>query len=114
MIKNPASDSDKSCDCFDVAYQNLAEYKEMGMDENFAEISVSVCVNCGQHWLRYFYEHEGFTASGRWYLGAISSAQLRSLTRENAKRILEELDWYHYGGSYFDGRTGKASGEILL
>lgn len=114
MFKHPASDSDKSCDCFNVASRNLVEYEEMGMDENSGEISVSVCVNCGQHWLKYFYENEAFTSSGRWYLGAIASGQLTSLTSENAKRILEELDWYHYGGSYFDGRTGKTSGEILL
>lgn len=113
MIKNLESDSDKSCDCFDVAYQNLAEYKEIGTDKSFGEISVLVCANCGQRWLKYFYENEAFTASGRWYLGAISSEQLTSLTRENAKRILGELDWYFYGGSYFYGRTGKGSGEII-
>jgi hypothetical protein len=106
--------SDSKCECFNGAHRNLFEHREIGMDENFGEISVWVCARCAQPWLRYFYENEAFTASGRWYLGAISSDQLTLLTRENAKRILEELDWYFYGGSYFHGHVGKTSGEIVL
>jgi hypothetical protein len=60
------------------------------------------------------YEIEAFTASGRWYLGAITAEQAALLTPENAKAALEQLSWYFYGGSYFGGRTGKASGSILL
>ncbi|MDX2245093.1 MAG: hypothetical protein NW224_30820 [Leptolyngbyaceae cyanobacterium bins.302] len=84
------------------------------MDSNFAEVSVLVCQRCQQYWLRYFYEVEGFTGSGRWYLGAIAPQQLAVLTAENAKQILEGLDWYHYSGSYFNGNIGKYSGKILL
>jgi hypothetical protein len=61
------------------------------MDKNFADISVLVCQSCGQHWLRYFYEHEAFTASGRWYLGAITPTQFSILTTDNAKSLLEGL-----------------------
>lgn len=86
----------------------------MGMDSRFAEVSVLVCRDCGQHWLRYFYEVEAFTASGRWYLGAITSAEACSLSTENAQGVLEALDWYFYGGSYFEGRSGKRSGALLL
>ena len=84
------------------------------MDKNFAEVSVLACQSCGQHWLRYFYEQEAFTASGRWYLGAITPEQLSALTADRAKSFFEGLDWYYYGGSYYDGRSGKTSGGIIL
>ena len=106
--------SNESCACFNVPYQNLSNYRELGMDESFAEVSALVCRSCGQHWLRYFYEHEAFTASGRWYLGTITPEQVSTLTAGNAKCLLEGLDWYYYGGSYYGGRGGKASGEISL
>jgi hypothetical protein len=84
------------------------------MDRDFADVSILCCQTCKQHWLRYFYEIEAFTASGRWYLGAIRREQLSNLTADNAKSYLEKLDWYYYGGSYFGGRSGKSSGQIIL
>jgi hypothetical protein len=84
------------------------------MDGNFAQVSLLTCSVCGQKWLRYFYEIEAFTASGRWYLGAIQAEQAALLTIENAKATLEELSWYFYGGSYYGGRSGRTSGRIFL
>ena len=84
------------------------------MDKNYAEVSISICQSCGQHWLRYFYEQEAFTASGRWYLGALTPERLSALTADNAKSFFEGLDWYFYGGSYYDGQIGKTSGKIIL
>jgi hypothetical protein len=84
------------------------------MDKNFAEVSVLLCQSCGQHWLRYFYEQEAFTASGRWYLGAVAPEQSLTLTAENARGVVEGLDWYFYGGSYYHGRVGRTSGRIFL
>ena len=84
------------------------------MDSHFAEVSVLVCRDCGQYWLRYFYEVEAFTASARWYLGPISAEQSATLSAEDAKSILEGLRWYYYGGSYFHGRSGKSLRPILL
>ena len=110
----PPRGAQRRCDCFDVAYQHLTAYKELGMDRRYAEASVLVCRRCGQHWLRYFYEVEAFTASGRWYLGAISTEQAAALTAETARQTLERLAWYFYGGSYFNGRVGKTSGALLL
>jgi len=112
--KNRRPDSDECCGCLGVAYRNLSGYRELGMDESFAEVSVLRCRECGRHWLRYFYEQEAFTASGRWYLGAITPGQLSALNAGNAKSLLEGLDWYFYGGSYYEGRGGKASGVIVL
>ena len=103
-----------ACACFSSPDRSLERLSELGMDENFAEISLLTCSLCGQPWLRYFYEVEAFTASGRWYLGAISQEQASLLTTQNAKATLESLSWYFYGGSYFGGVTGRSSGKIYL
>lgn len=86
----------------------------IALADRFAEISVFQCRDCGRHWLRYFYEVEAFTRSGRWYLGCVTPEQFAGLTVENAKGVMEALDWYLYGGSYYNGLMGKTSGEIQL
>ena len=100
------------CGCFSVPRRFLVIHQELGIDENFASISLLTCSVCGQRWLEYFYELESFTASGRWYLGAISPEQASHLTADNAGATLETLDWYFYGGSYYGGRSGKTSGRM--
>jgi len=79
-----------SCACCNTPYHSVVNAEELGMDENFAEVSLLTCPLCGQKWLRYLYEVEAFTASGRWYLGAIPSEQALILTAENAKETLEK------------------------
>ena len=101
------------CVCFAAPQGRLIRERELGLDSRLAEVSVLVCPDCGQRWLRYFYEVEAFTGSGRWYLGAITADQLSALSVDDAKGALEQLSWYFYGGSYY-GRSGKAAGEILL
>jgi hypothetical protein len=103
-----------ACPCFTNPLEFLEPFQELGMDRHFAEVSVLVCRECGQYWLRYFYELEAFTGSGSWYLGPITAQQRSTLTAENAKSVLEELDWYVYGGSYFHGRSGRTSGPVHL
>jgi hypothetical protein len=103
-----------TCSCFTAPQDFLVSDKELGMDEDFAEVSILICLLCGQDWLRYFCELEAFTASGRWYLGAIPAEQAARLAAADAKVALEALSWYFYGGSYYGGRSGRASGRILL
>jgi hypothetical protein len=104
----------ESCACFAGQFDQLILAKDLGLDSWFAEVSVQVCANCGQHWLRYFYESEAFTRSGRWYLGAITQELLTAISVEHSKGTLEGLQWYFYGGSYYEGRRGRTSGEIML
>jgi len=84
------------------------------MDDHYAEVSLLVCPICTRRWLRYFYENEAFTGSGRWYLGEITARQAKHLKAENARETLEGLSWYFSGGSYFNGRIRKSSGRIFL
>lgn len=104
----------KTCGCVAAMPEHLTQAKELGMDSRFAEVSILVCGECGQHWVRYFCEEEAFTGSGRWYLGAITPEQFSTLTVEEAKSILERLDWYYRGGSYYDGKVVKvfSSGSL--
>jgi len=105
---------DALCGCFTAPYDFLVTDNDLGMDEHFGTASLLRCSLCGQRWLRYFYEIEAFTASGRWYLGAITAEQASRLSADNAKIILERLSWYFYGGSYYGGQSGRASGKIAL
>jgi hypothetical protein len=104
----------EACTCFTAPSTHLIAVKELGLDSRLAEVSVLLCQECGQFWLRYRYEVEAFTGSGRWYLGAITPEQFATLTVEQAKATLEGLGWYYYGGSYFQGRDGRSSGTITL
>ena len=108
------SEQNASCGCFAGPLRSLANGQYLGMDESFAEVSLLACPACGQRWLRYFYEVEAFTASGRWYLGAITAEQAALMTAAQAKTALEGLGWYFYGGSYYGGRSGRTSGRIYL
>lgn len=102
------------CRCLEAPPENLLLVQELESDVHFADISVLQCQECGRYWLRYFYELEAFSRSGRWYLGMVTPQQLATLSGTSARRLLEQLDWYHYGGSYFDGQTGKRSGALFL
>jgi hypothetical protein len=112
--QNQQPEPAETCACFHTPYQSLSWIKELGMDAHFAEVSILACSVCGQNGLRFFYELEAFTASGRWYLGAIDPQQAANLTVENAQKILENLGWYFYGGSYFGGKIRKGSGMMHL
>jgi len=112
--ENQQLGSRESCACFTALPTHLISIKELGLDSQLAEVSALACQDCGQHWLRYFYEVEAFTGSGRWYLGAITPAQFAALTVEQAKATLESIGWYYYGGSYYHGRNGRTSGTITL
>lgn len=105
---------DAPCACLVHPLAGVTGVQELGTDDDFGEASVLACPACGQRWLRYHYEVEAFSRSGRWYLGAVSADDLGRLNAANARETLERLAWYYYGGSYFDGVTGKTSGPIRL
>jgi len=104
----------ETCKCLTMPAGSLVGENSLGMDSRLAEVSTFHCPGCCRQWLKYLYEVEGFTGSGRWYLGPISAEQLSALTAETAKAILESLEWYYCGGSYFGGQVTRASGRIML
>lgn len=102
------------CNCQASLPEGLRLYRDLGMDSNYAEVSIHVVPECGHYWLRYYYGVEAFSASGRFYLGMITAEQAVDLSAAEAKSALEAMPWYYYGGSYFDGRSGKTAGPIRL
>jgi len=105
-------ESGQPCACLADPQPHLEPFKELGMDGRFAEVSILRCRVCGRHWLRYFYEMEAFTGSGRWYLGQITPSQAATIAAEDGKSTLEGLEGYFYGGSFFYGRSGRSAGPI--
>lgn len=103
-----------ACGCLHAPGEQLSVRRELGMDSAYAEATVLACRACGRHWLRYFYEHEAFTGSGRWYMGHIPTSRSLALAAGEAKRVLERLEWYHVGGSYFGGRVSQGRGKITV
>src|SRR5215218_5591577 len=105
------------CPCLE---ESLADYRDydltfIGVDETagrFAEIEVGHCRRCGRYWLHYRWEIEAFSRSGRWYRGLISQAQAHTITPHNAASLLESLEWYFAGGSYYEGKIHRASGPL--
>jgi hypothetical protein len=87
----------------------------LGVDDTagrFAEVSIERCTRCGQEWLRYYYELESESGSGRWYMAAVSPAEAASATASTALAILARRRWHFYGGSYF--RTPGARRDAPL
>ncbi len=91
------------------------ESHEVGCDATqgrFAEVTLNRCRTCGQLWLRYLVEYEAFSRSGRWARGLIDEATASAITPETAASHLDHLEWYLYGGSYFDGVSGRRTGPM--
>lgn len=102
------------CACLDGPGRQLSPLRELGMDDHYAEASVLACRVCGRRWLRYFFENEAISRSGRWYLGHIPTAVALGITAPAAKRALEQAPYYFAGGSYYDGEIGRMAGKINL
>jgi hypothetical protein len=94
-------------------YRNFFEC-HVGRDEHYGNVSIWKAIRHQCHWLCYDYENRSFSESGQWYHGLLTPELLTSVTVENAKPILESLDWYYAGGCYFRGRVSRRKGSIYL
>ena len=98
-------------------YGNFNVKRLTGCDETnswFGEVSIETCKQCGAKWLQYFVEYEAFTKSGRWYRGIITDEVSHTVTLQNAVSILQGLDWWICGGSYFNGKISRGRGRLKL
>jgi hypothetical protein len=108
--------SPTSCRCEEPgARYDLFERTFIGVDPadgRYADVAIEHCRPCQRDWLSISVEHEAVSRSGRWARGIITPEQARSVTPETAIELLHGLDWYTFGGSYFDGQTGRKSGPM--
>ena len=106
----------KDCTCLingqgDFSSQYLVQDPSNG---RFADIYLEECKNCKQMWLYYEYENEAISHSKRYYRGAISDLTAKTVNLKTAVQILENLEEYFYGGSYFGlDKPKKTKGEIF-
>ena len=98
----------RACTCDDPqARYTMFDAEFVGIEpEHYGEVSLLTCRQCQRVWLRFLLEYEAFTASGRFYRGLLSRETIPQVTPGSAVTILESLEWYIYGGSYF-GHAGK-------
>ncbi len=108
------------CGCEQPA-QSSSDYRTsaLGVDHTngrYADVSILQCRLCQRIWINYLVEFESFSKSGRWYKGIVSKKELSKITPENAIEYLENLDWYIYGGSYFEstGTFGQGKANVDL
>ncbi len=89
----------------------------LGIDDThgrFGEVNILRCKTCGRYWLHYFVEYESFRGSGRYFMGLVTPETAETLSPDRAVEYLNSLDWHLYGGSYFFGRKGRASGQVYV
>lgn len=108
--------SESECRCCTPPFWYMDyESRPVRVDETaarFAEVSVERCKLCGQKWLRYFYEYEAFSKSGRWYRVPISDEEAASVTATTAVQIMCRSSWHFRGGSYFDTTGARCEWQI--
>ncbi len=85
-------------------------------NNSYGEVSIETCKHCGAHWLNYLVEYEHRQSSGRWFRGKVSKSVADEVTPESAISVLEGLEWWLYGGSYFhhSGLKQYAPLRVLL
>ena len=100
----------------DSCAHKRVDIRHLGTDPSegrFADVTLETCTECGQLWVRYQFEFEAFTGSGRWYRAKVDAAQASSLEAINAAKLLESLPSYTAGGSYFNGQVHERSGRLV-
>ena len=103
-------DDETNCPCEDPeAPRGLLSSHRGGVDETwgrFADVTISRCRRCGQHWVKYQLEYEAFSRSGRWARGKIDADLAATIAVEEVAEHINALPAYIAGGSYF-GSTGQ-------
>lgn len=111
--------SEKHCRCLSepLSFDQYDNITFLGIDDThgrFGEVKMLRCTTCGRYWLHYFVEYESFRGSGRYFMGLVTPETAERLSPDRAVEYLNSLDWHLYGGSYFFGKTGKATGLVCV
>jgi hypothetical protein len=111
-----ACERDGVCRCLapPLAFEDF-ERRHLGVDASggrFADVELVRCRACGQRFVHYSYELEGFSRSGRWYRAPVTGVDARALGQENARALLAKARLYFCGGSYFDGSGRRGVGVL--
>lgn len=111
---NRAPSDHSKCICLDLPlpFFHYEELKHIGVDSangRYGQVTLRRCLHCQRLWLHYFVEYEAYSRSGRYFMGVVTPQAAETITAETAVEYLESLDWYLYGGSYFDGKTGRST-----
>lgn len=104
------------CENPPLNYQNYIEFYS-GIDYTngrYAEVTMSKCKYCNRTWLNYLVEFEAFTKSGRWYKGIVLEHDVSKINPKNSIKYIEELDWYIFGGSYFNSTGMYGKGKAIV
>ena len=79
-----------------------------------AQVAIQQCKLCQRIWIHYCVEFEGSSDSGRWYKGVVSKKDRPHITPENAVEYLESLEWYVYGGPFFESAGMFGHGKLQV
>ena len=81
-------------------------------DGRYADVSVKTCRACGQRWLHYFVEYEGFSGSARWACCQIDAETAATVTPETAATVIDGAPWHWRGGSYWNSTGRRGTGPL--
>ena len=76
---------------------------DIGMTNNYWEVTRMRCAKCQRPWIRAFIEYEAFPRSGRFYRAPSTDAALDRVSPAAGMAIIEDAEIKIAGGSYFDG-----------
>jgi hypothetical protein len=89
----------------------------LGVDETngrFSTVTIETCKHCKTKWVNYLVEIESFSNSSKWYRGILSKDFENIIRPENVIKYLEKLEFYLFGGSYFNSTGQYGSGIIHI
>jgi hypothetical protein len=99
------------CECLSPEADRWGfDRRELGSDQDDADLAIDTCRLCGRVWIHYFYEDHIHDTSGRWFRGVIDAERAAGLDAEAARDILHRLPWKLCGGTYYMGRYVTAGG----
>ena len=90
------------------------EVEPLGMDGQFADVSIHTCKRCGTEWLKYLLEDEAFPRSGRWWRVEVPAPRDPILRAGTARDFIERQAGGFAGGSGFESTGHRIVAPIRI